>query len=419
MKTEDNNLPDKQVHLDEAQKPYAWIVMGNLWAIDIANVLVFMSIGVLIPIWREEIGLTPMQAGVMGSVGFLGFGMMALPASIWLTKYNPKVVTLITTLGMAIAALMHSFSYTVEMLILSRFSFIVLASGRLAMQIIFIQQWFQPRLYSIANGLDFSIRSVGQALALIIVPTIVVLSGSWRPVYIWIAIYMGMCSLLWVFLGKQNSEVQSRRDPNAPQENPGKVLFRKKVLWIIASSQIGVACTFASFITFYPSYSMEHLNISVSKAGLLMSAFPLGGMLGSIFGGVVSQKIGRRKPIIWISGIILPLLYITLLNLSDMYSSMVALLFIGAVAMSFPPILFTIPLDMKLSPREVAVAGGLNRTLFPLGATMGPFIVGSIQESSGSLFLGLMLVSPLPITLALASLFIPETGPKGPQANRM
>ena len=79
MRMEDIDLSDKPVHLDEVQNPYAWIVMGNLWAIDIANVLVFMSIGVLIPIWREEIGLTPMQAGVMGSVGFLGFGDVKHP----------------------------------------------------------------------------------------------------------------------------------------------------------------------------------------------------------------------------------------------------------------------------------------------------------------------------------------------------
>ena len=246
MKIEQKDLSDQKIDLDEPQKPYAWVVMGNLWAIDIANVLVFMSIGVLIPIWREEIGLTPVQAGIMGSVGFLGFGMMALPASIWLTKYNPKTMTLITTVGMAIAALMHSFSYSVEMLILSRFSFIVLASGRLAMQIIFIQQWFRPRLYSIANGLDFSIRSVGQALALIIVPGMVTLLGSWRPVYIGVAIYMGICCLVWVFYGKQNIKAQPNSNSDEPQENPGKVLFRKKVLWIIASSQIGVAVAFAS-----------------------------------------------------------------------------------------------------------------------------------------------------------------------------
>ena len=82
-------------------------------------------------------------------------------------------------------------------------------------------------------------------------------------------------------------------------------------------------------------------------------------------------------------------------------------------AMAVPPIIATIPLDMRLAPREVAVALGLVRTLFPMGATLGPLIVGAIQESTGSLFLGLSIVAPLAFTLYLGGKFLPETGPKG------
>ena len=82
-------------------------------------------------------------------------------------------------------------------------------------------------------------------------------------------------------------------------------------------------------------------------------------------------------------------------------------------AKAVPPILSTIPLDMRLAPREVAVAIGLMRTLFPMGATLGPLIVGAIQESTGSLFLGLSIVTPLAFTLFLGGKFLPETGSKG------
>ena len=133
------------------QDPHAWIVMSNLWSIDIGNVFVFMSIGVLLPLWQEDLGISPIQAGILGSAGFFGFGLMSLPTSIWLTKYNPKIVTLIANLGMGIASLAHSLATNVEILIISRFTFVALASVRLTLQIIFIQHWFQSRLYSIVN----------------------------------------------------------------------------------------------------------------------------------------------------------------------------------------------------------------------------------------------------------------------------
>ena len=93
--------------------------MANLWGMDLLNVMVFMSIGVLIPIWEEDLGLTPLQAGLMGSAGFLGFGVMALPASIWLTRYNPKLVTLVCALGMAGVALIHAAAPNVAVLIVA------------------------------------------------------------------------------------------------------------------------------------------------------------------------------------------------------------------------------------------------------------------------------------------------------------
>ena len=50
--------------------------------------------------------------------------------------------------------------------------------------------------------------------------------------------------------------------------------------------------------------------------------------------------------------------------------------------MAVPPVLFTIPMDMRLAHREVAVAQGLMRTLFPLSAMWGPLFVGIMEEAN-------------------------------------
>ncbi len=63
----EDNLEDK---LDK-QPGYAWVIMSMLWSMDIINVIIFSSVGVLIPIWREDLGVTPLQAGLLGSAGFL------------------------------------------------------------------------------------------------------------------------------------------------------------------------------------------------------------------------------------------------------------------------------------------------------------------------------------------------------------
>ena len=402
--------------VDQRQPRYAWVVMGQLWGMDLMNVIVFSSIGVLLPYWQEDMSISPLQAGMLGAAGFLGFGIMALPASIWLTRYNPRLVTLVAALLMAAAALGQALATTVIVLIVTRFLFVLMAVCRIQMQVIFIQQWFQPRLYAVINSLDFTNRSLGQTLGLAAMPPVIVLLGSWRNSYIAVAIALAALSAIWIVFGRERRRTQQEGGPPPQVGNPAGVLRREKVLWVIAGCQIGAAVCFASFLTFYPTYAIDSMGISRAVAGLTMGLFSAGAMLGSLAAGPLSQMTGRRKPFIWLPGLILPLCYIILLQVDTVTIAMMLLFVAGICAMAVPPVINTVPLDMRLPPREVAVAIGLTRTLFPFSATIGPLVVGAIAGITGSLYIGLLVVSPMAITLFVGGWLMPETGPRGSRA---
>lgn len=395
------------------QPPYAWVVMVHLWAMDQVNNLVFFSLGVMVPIWRGELGLTPTQAGLLGTVGFMGFGLMALPASIWLTRYSPKLITLLSCMGMAAATILQALAPGPLLLMLGRLLFVMLAAARIQIQVMFIQQWFRPKLYAAINSLDFGNRSVGQTLSLAAAPALILLLGGWRGYYFACAAALLLVTMSWVFLGREHHAGAVEGAPPQQEGNPAGVLRRRKVLWIIASAQVGVAVCFGSFLTFYPTYAIDRLGISLETAGLLMSAFPIGGIVGTLSSGPLSQWVGRRKPFIWAPGIILPVSYVLLLLATNLPFATLCLFAAGVSAMAVPPVLFTIPMDMRLAHREVAVAQGLMRTLFPFSAMWGPLFVGILEETTGSLFLGLMIVAPLNVTLFTNGLLMPETGIRG------
>ena len=392
---------------------YAWVVMAHLWGMDFVNNMVFFSLGVLVPIWREDLGLTPTQAGLLGTAGFMGFGLMALPASIWLTRYSPKLVTLAASLGMAGFTMLQAASPVAVLLMLSRLGFVICSAVRIQLQVMLIQQWFRPRLFATVNSLDYGTRSTGQVIALAATPGLVMLLGSWRSHYFFVGVLLLLITLSWVFLGRERrarpeGEVATRHEPN-----PAGVLRRNKTLWMVATAQLGVAVCFGSFLTFYPSYAIDKLDISLETAGLLMSAFPVGGVCGTLASGPLSQWVGRRKPFVFIPGFLLPIAYSLLLQAPSVPVAALVLFVVGVSAMSTAPILFTIPMDLRLPHREVAVAQGLMRTLFPFSAMWGPLFVGLMQESTGSLFVGLMIVAPLNITLFINGVLMPETGIRG------
>lgn len=387
--------------------------MGHLWGMDFVNNMVFFSLGVLVPIWREDLGLTPTQAGLLGTVGFMGFGLMALPASIWLTRYSPKLVTLAASLGMAGFTMLQAASPAAAVLMLARLGFVICSAVRIQLQVMLIQQWFRPRLYAAVNSLDYGTRSTGQVIALAATPGLVMLLGSWRSHYFLVGALLLLITLSWVFLGRERRTRPEGDGAARHGPNPAGVLRRNKTLWMVATAQLGVAVCFGSFLTFYPSYAIEKLDVSLETAGLLMSAFPVGGVCGTLASGPLSQWVGRRKPFVFIPGFLLPIAYSLLLQAPSVPAAALALFVIGVCAMSTAPILFTIPMDLRLPHREVAVAQGLMRTLFPFSAMWGPLFVGVLQESTGSLFLGLMIVAPLNITLFINGVLMPETGIRG------
>jgi len=79
--------------------------------------------------------------------------------------------------------------------------------------------------------------------------------------------------------------------------------------------------------------------------------------------------------------------------------------------MIWVPIIRTIPFDLRLAPRETAVATGLSMTILPIVGAMGPPLVGAIQQLTGSLQIGLLSIVAFPLTLLIGGLLIPETSP--------
>jgi len=382
--------------------------MPLLWSMDVIQTLAFFSIGVLLPIWKEEFGLSPTEAGLLGATGFLGFGLMALPSSIWLTKYNPKLITSVCALLMAAAIAAHAIAPNTETLMLTRFVFVVFSVCRIQMQVIFIQQWFLPRLYATANSLDFGARAIGQVIATAAVPVAAIALNGWGNVYILLGIILAGITMVWGVLGKAGPFQQSGTSVDS-ESNPGLILKSNLTVWLIAGSQIGAAMAFGSFMIFYPSYAMTTLEISLEQTGFLMAAFPVGNIVGSLSAAPISGWLQRRKPIIWVSGIALPLLYTGLMQIDSVAIVLVLLFFAGAFAMAVPPILATIAMDIGLRPREVAVTLGLMRTLFPLGAVFGPIVCGLIEDATGSLFWGLSICTPMALSLFVFGVLLPET----------
>ena len=120
---------------------------------------------------------------------------------------------------------------------------------------------------------------------------------------------------------------------------------------------------------------------SVAMAGGLLTAFLAGGAVGSIGGGFLSNRIGRKASIILALTVTIPLLY-CFLNAPSMTVSSYVLLFAGGAALQG-----TLPVSIvwaqEMLPANAAMASGMMLGLsFGLGG-LGAALTGLMADFTG------------------------------------
>jgi len=385
--------------------------MGHMWGVNFILPLLVVSLGVMLPVMKQDLDITPVQAGMLGSVFFIGSATTSLPASVWLSRYSPKMVTGIALFVAGILAFVQGWAPTYLVLLAARFLFTFAMVARIQAEVLLIQQWFAPRQVALVVSVTVGVFACGQMVAVGLTPSLITFLSGWRQVYYAVGVILLLGAVFWMFVGRDRVQLAPTDVPVTSPPSPLAILRRMKSLWALAACPAGAALAWASVLTFWPTHALDKLSLPLSSVGVLMTLFPLGGTAASFLAGPISDRIRQRKIFILAPGILLPPIYVALFMVTSPVLAGILLLVAGWNAMVWVPIIRTIPFDLKLAPRETAVVVGLSMTIVPIGGAIGPPLVGLIEELSGSLQYGLLSVAVFPLTLLVGGLLIPETSP--------
>ena len=391
---------------------YGWVVMGFLWAVNLLIPLAAVSLGIMLPPMTEELGISPIQAGLLGASWFLGSALVSLPASIWLSRFSPKWVTFYSTFLAGVLLLVQGWAPSFGVLLFARFIFVIVVVCRVQAEVLLVHQWFTQARVAIVMSLTIGIMSIGQLAAVGLIPILMDMFSGWRNVYMGLGGGLLVGAALWMVVGRERVTPTAPETERARGASPLRVLRRYRFLWVLAAAPSGAALAWGALMTFWPTLALDNLGLSLKGVGALMMLFPAGGIAASFLAGPLSDLAGRRKPFLWVPGLLLPPIYIALYTTEIAVVAGILLLVAGWNAMIWVPIIRIIPFDLHLSPRETAVATGLGMTVLPIVGAMGPPLVGAIQEATGSLQLGLLSIVGFPLTLVVGGLLIPETSPR-------
>jgi FSR family fosmidomycin resistance protein-like MFS transporter len=375
----------KDILTSKLKNPTGETVFAVLFAISFSHMLndtIQALIPSLYPLIKGSLGLSFAQLGLI-TFTFQCTASLLQPLVGLVTDKKPMPWSLATGMGFTLVGLIllslaHSFAMTI-------FSAAMVGMGSAV---------FHPEASRVAHmaagknrGLAQSLFQVGgnagSALGPLLAAIIIGSRGQGRVAWFSLAACLGMF-VLWrigAWQLQHLNRVQKRAAESSAMHN-GVELPRRTVIFSIL---VLVALTFSKYVylvsltSYYTFYLIERFHVSVHSSQLYLFVFLFAVAAGTIIGGPVGDRIGRKR-VIWVS--ILGVAPFTLwLPHAGLALTMVLSIFIGLIlASAFPAILVY---AQELMPGKVGLVAGLFFGLAFGTAGIGAAVLGKIADHTG------------------------------------
>jgi sugar phosphate permease len=276
-----------------------------------------------------------------------------------------------------------------------------------------IGNWFRLKKLGLIGGLFGSCFLVGNMLSWPILGWILT-SLDWRAVF-WIPslIFIFISFIFYLFV-KESPENKKTSDIFFSKRKSSiiKIFFSKKIISIsIAYSLLQIVRS--GFTLWAPFYIFDTYNLSIDIVGYTVTAIPLGGIVGAIVTGWISDKTEKfgRMSIVYIMILSLSLLIVTFYNYS-LYSLNfgILLLFLSGFSLYGPHVLLatTIPMEQNEDYGTAKVAGFIDGIGYISLLFANPFVGWILDIYGWNSVITFWLINSLSSSLIIILIWIKE-----------
>ncbi|MEM2921790.1 MAG: MFS transporter [Candidatus Bathyarchaeia archaeon] len=251
----------------------------------------------LVPLFREEMGISIELVGLMVSIPTLAQALLYLPFGMLSDRFQPHKLIATSLLLSSIGGLIIAQSWNAPMLTLG-FSVIAVCLAIFhppAYSV--ISELFESKHRNFALGIHGAGGTLGMATGPISVGLIMYIfgQGSWRWNYLLWSFPAFACFLMVIILkpGSFSSQQHSGKS-EVPSGEPGlrEAFTKTYLLFLILVSFRNFGVQAAS--TYMTTFLKEVHGIPLDYASILFGSISLMGILAAPIGGIVADKVGER-----------------------------------------------------------------------------------------------------------------------------
>ena len=173
-----------------------------------------------------------------------------------------------------------------------------------------LTHWIHPKELATKMSVWNTSHSFGSALALGLCSLLFAAGFGWRWCFYVPAALAGLAAVFCFFFVKDGphedglpeldlSDVRgSAADASAHKVTDAdrrRLVFRNRVIWLCAVANFFVYVVRFGFLDWGPTFLKEHKGIDVSKGGLMIIAFELAAVVGTVFAGWFTDKVFKGR----------------------------------------------------------------------------------------------------------------------------
>ncbi len=368
------------------------------------NDLIQSLIPALYPLLKSEFSLDFTQIGII-TLAFQLTASLLQPTVGFYTDKNPMPFSLAIGMGSTLIGLLLLSVAPTYAIILIAASLIGTGSAIFHPEASRVARMASGGKFGSAQAFFQVGGNVGQAVGPLLAAFVVLPHG--QTAIAWVSLAALIAIVFLTRIGKwYGAHIKpSNKSATAANVNPASDLPRARMLFIITILMLLLFSKnvySASLTSFFTFYLIERFDLPVQAAQVQLFIFMAAIAIGTLIGGALTDRLGRR-PMIWIS--ILGTLPFTLaLPYADLFWTGVLTIIIGLLmASAFPAILV---FAHEVMPGRVGFVSGMFFGFsFGLGG-LGAAVMGWLADLNGISFV-YQLCSFLPI-LGLVAWFLPD-----------
>ena len=259
------------------------------------------------PLMLEEGVISTYALGTMLTIHGVVYGLSRFVNGFWADRLNGRIFMFV---GLALSALMNLVFGCTSLSVLFAVFWIIngwtqgMGFPPCAKM---LTHWIHPRELATKMSIWNTSHSFGAVMALGLCSALLALGFGWRWCF-WVpAVLAAAVAFFCLFFVKESPKEAGLPEleiENARSDEQGSALttkdrmrlvFGNRVIWMIALANFFVYIVRFGFLDWGPTFLKQYKGIPVSKGGLMIIAFEVAAIVGTIFAGWITDKVFKGR----------------------------------------------------------------------------------------------------------------------------